>query len=340
MRYPQFAGSNHGITVPNQTSDGEHAVDLTWRPAVNKEAAGLLRGDDLGIGEFVPALVAGGLAAHFLPTLMAGGAAPFSEMAAAEAALAEGALAGGASAGGTAGGLESLVGPATGAVESAPVINLGGPTVSAVASGAGPFIPTIPGIPGLSQALSSVLDNASGGGTAATSLANALTQPTGASGIPDWLLKLLPAGIGAYASSQQADAIRQIAERSRADREPFRQKALGYLNDPNSYATGPGAATLDAVLRRLSVGGNPIGDPAKLGIATSAGLQDWRNTVLGLGNLGLAGEDTRASLDLNAVKADKGVWDSLGAGVADVVKPQKSLEDILKSMGGMKLSIT
>jgi hypothetical protein len=40
---------------------------------------------------------------------------------------------------------------------------------------------------------------------------------------------------------------------------------------------GPGAASLDATLRRLSVGGNPIGDPTKLGIATQAGLQNWQS---------------------------------------------------------------
>jgi len=343
-RYPQFAGSNHGITVPNQTSDGDHAVDLTWRPAVNKEAAGLLRGDDLGIGEFAPLAVMAMMGAHFggVPGFGGEAAAGLGEAVSgtygataselANAAASYGGGLGSASAGGTASGLESLVGPATGAVESAPVINTAaGPTVSAVASGAGPFIPTIPGIPGLSQALSSVLDNASGGGTAA-SLANSLTQPTGGGSLMDILTKLGPSLAGAYASSQQADAIRELYNQSRADREPFRQKAIGYLNDPNSYITGPGATALDGVLRRLSVGGNPVGDPAKLGIATSAAMNDWRNAVTGFGNLGLAGEDTRANLGMGAINADANVWNALGAGADKVLNPQPSLYDHFKRM--------
>jgi len=365
-------GSAPGAILPDRLAQ---AYQSQLRPSwVQKDIPdGLFQEKLFSIGASLPA----GYAAW--SALAGGAAAPFSEIAAGEAALAsEAAAAGSAAAGGTAGGAvfdpsslgswdvlpgaeapwgagESVSGNflqpgwSEGAMQTGTFDQYGAlsyPGGAGQGAGAGTIYANTAtpnvlekalGLPAGTLGLGG--DNASGGGT---SLGNILTPGggIGGAGIPDWLLKLLPAGIGAFASSQQASAIRDIAEKARADRQPFYQKAVGYLNDPNSYATGPGAATLDAVLRRLSVGGNPIGDPAKLGIATSAGLQDWRNTVLGLGNLGLAGEDTRASLDLGAVKADKGVWDSLGAGVADVVKPQKSLEDILKSMGGMKLSLT
>jgi hypothetical protein len=294
------------------------------------------------------ALGLGGAASGLFGSAGGAAAAPFGEMAAAESALAaEAAGLGSASAGGTAAlsGAESFVGPATGAVESAPVINVaGGPTVSAVASGAGPFVPVVGGMTGLSNAVSGALNtlggNASGGGTAAGA-AGSLFAPNGQFNP----LSLIPAGLGAFASNQQADAIRELANQSRADRAPFLNKSLQYLNDPNSYATGPGAAMLDANLRRLSVGGNPIGDPAKLGIATQAGLQDWRNSVLGFGNLGLAGEDTRAQLGLGAVQADSNVWNSIGSGIAQLTNPQKSIEDMLKgfkfgSLGNGSFSLT
>lgn len=137
-----------------------------------------------------------------------------------------------------------------------------------------------------------------------------------------------------YADTQRADAMKSIYNDMAAKRQPFLDKATGYMNDPSSYAAGPGASTLDSVLRRLSVTGNPVGDPAKLGIATQAGLSDWRNAVTGFGNLGLAGEDTRAGLATNAANADSAAYSDLGRGISSILNPPMSLEDILKKYKG------
>ena len=256
-----------------------------------------------------------------------------------------------ASAGGTAaGGLEGALGPATGTVLEpglqasgamvSPVGAAGAPVVSGLATGGGPFIPTTLG-GGLARILSGALDtsgSASSGGTAAgTAAGTALSRILNNGGTAaDWaeiLGRAAPGLIGAYASGEQADAIRDISERARADRAPFLGAATGWLTDPDSYYAGPGMASMKGVLHGLSSKfGNPIDSPSALGIATEAGMRDWRDAILGFGNLGLAGEDTRANLDLRATGADANVWGGLGDAAGSVFAPPRSLEQLLKEM--------
>lgn len=149
---------------------------------------------------------------------------------------------------------------------------------------------------------------------------------------------LLGAGLGALGSSQQASSLQGIADRARADRQPFLNASLGYLNNPDSYFAGPGKSAMDGVLRGLSAKvGNPIGSPTSMGIATEAGLHDWRNAVTGFGNLGLAGQDTRAQLESNAAGAEANIYNALGSGISQVTNPQPSVTDLIKmlNMGGL-----
>lgn len=181
----------------------------------------------------------------------------------------------------------------------------------------------------------------SGGGTAAGTGAGAGTALSrildGTATTADYLSVLGTAGatgLGIFGSQQQANALRDIAAQGRADRAPFLNKSLEYLNDPSAYAAGPGATSLNSVLRALSVKGNPMGNPASLELATQAGLSDWRNAVTGFGNLGLAGEDTRASLLSKATGADANALNALGYGVGQITNPPTSLADILKQLKG------
>jgi hypothetical protein len=140
-------------------------------------------------------------------------------------------------------------------------------------------------------------------------------------------------GLGMYGANQQADALRGIAEQGRADRAPFLNKSLEYLNNPEAYYSGPGQASLNATLRALSAThGNPIGSPTALGIATEAGMRDWRNAVTGFGNMGLAGEDTRASLMSQATGADANTLNALGWGLDRATQP-RTLEEALRRSG-------
>lgn len=142
-------------------------------------------------------------------------------------------------------------------------------------------------------------------------------------------------GLGVVGSMQQADTFRRLAEQARADRAPFLGKSLEWLSNPTAYAEGPGKAFMDATLRRLSAThGNPIDSPTAMGLATQAGLQDWRGAVTGFGNLGLAGEDTRASLGTREAGADANVFNAIGSGIADLTTQRTPWEQFLRQMGG------
>lgn len=149
---------------------------------------------------------------------------------------------------------------------------------------------------------------------------------------------LLSAGLGMYGSNQQAKSLMDIANQAKADRQPFLNAALGYLGNPDSYFAGPGKSAMDATLRGLSASvGNPIGSPTAMGIATEAGLRDWRNAVTGFGNMGLAGQDLRAGLQSQAAQADANGLNALGYGLNTVLNPQPNITDIVKAMnmGGL-----
>lgn len=140
------------------------------------------------------------------------------------------------------------------------------------------------------------------------------------------------AGLGAFGAIQQANAFRDLAEKARADRAPFLAKANEWMANPDAYYAGPGKSSLNAVLRGLSVNGNPFGNATSLALATEAGMRDWRGAVTGFGNMGLAGEDTRAQLGSNAINSDAGVWNAIGGGIADVTRPRNSLTDLYRQL--------
>ena len=62
----------YGVTLPENVANQYSQLGL--RPAVNKEAAGLLRGDDLGIGEYAPLAIMAMLGGHFAGVPGVGGA--------------------------------------------------------------------------------------------------------------------------------------------------------------------------------------------------------------------------------------------------------------------------
>lgn len=161
----------------------------------------------------------------------------------------------------------------------------------------------------------------------------------------DWVSVLGTAGatgLGMFSSNQQANTLERLAAENRADRLPYLQASQGYLADPESYWQGPGQASLDANLRRLSAShGNPISSPTALGIASQAGLMDWRDAITGFGNMGLSGADTRANLGVGAAGAQANMWGNLAGGVSDLINPRKSLADLMReyaiTVGGSRI---
>jgi hypothetical protein len=183
-------------------------------------------------------------------------------------------------------------------------------------------------------------DGATGGGSAAagagagTALSRILA---GTATDADWLSILGTAGatgLGMFGAGQQASALRDIANQARGDRAPFLAKSTEYLNNPNAYLEGPGKASMDAVLRSLSVKGNPAGMPSSMGLAGEYGLKSWLDATTGLGNLGLAGEDSRSNTLAKAAGADSNVLNALGYGIGTVTNPPVTLESLLRQMRG------
>ena len=140
--------------------------------------------------------------------------------------------------------------------------------------------------------------------------------------------------MGVLGSNQKKNEQENIAGGIAADRKPYLQASQGWLADPNSYFEGPGKSSMDSVLRQLSAThGNPIGSPTAMGIATEAGLKDWRNAVTGLGSLGLGGQGLTAQYQSAAADSAGDRYQAIGSGLANITKPVQSLSDILKSMG-------
>lgn len=142
------------------------------------------------------------------------------------------------------------------------------------------------------------------------------------------------AGLGAYGANQQGNALRDIAAGARADRAPFLDYSRSLLSGgPEAYAAGPGAGATKGLLNALSVKGNPFGNPGDLMRGSSQLGSLWQNAVTGFGNMGLAGEDTRANLETRAAGADTNVLREIAAGVGDIFTPRTTLADILKALG-------
>jgi hypothetical protein len=138
-----------------------------------------------------------------------------------------------------------------------------------------------------------------------------------------------------YSSNKMADTIRGISAENRADRLPYLNASLGYLNDPASYGAGPGMAATKNVLGALGAKfGNPIGSGTALQLATDAGLRDWREAVTGFGNMGLSGADTRARLGVEGAQANADVYSNLAGGISELINPkprQQTLADLWRS---------
>ena len=150
----------------------------------------------------------------------------------------------------------------------------------------------------------------------------------------DWVSVLGTAGatgLGMFSANQQANTLERLAAENRADRLPYLQASQGYLADPESYVSGPGAAAMKGTLAGLSAKfGNPIGSPTAMAISNEAALRDWRDAVTGFGNMGLSGADTRANLGMAGATADANKWTTLAGGISNVVNPPRSLADLLR----------
>jgi hypothetical protein len=184
-----------------------------------------------------------------------------------------------------------------------------------------------------------------------------LTKPDGSAdggALMSLLGKLGAAGLGAYGSSQQSNALTELANKYSEYGAPSRARFEASMTPGFDPSTIPGyAGALDSssksILARLSAtGGNPFGNPAGLvqankdivsGTAMPA-LGEYQRLNLSAGGLGNLNAAVPA-LQQGAINADGNVLSALGYGLnaATQQQPQQqSLADLMKAFNIQGLS--
>lgn len=188
-------------------------------------------------------------------------------------------------------------------------------------------------------------------GTAATNnmLSSAGIAAGGASGLDGILSNLTSAQgignilstvLGAYGSNQLQNSLENIANQARADREPYRQKSLEFLNNPAAFYGGPmgqelGRSTANALSANF---GNLFDSPTGQATMMQAMLPQYMGTVTSLGNLGLGGQSAIMQAQTNAANAGSNVYNAIGSGISNITNPQPSIMDILRQVQSMNRS--
>lgn len=237
------------------------------------------------------------------------------------------------------------LGPATGAIEAAPVIGgAGEPLLTGIASGADPFVDTgVLGAAGLGAGAGTAALDAGAGATAAGAAAGSgLGTTLAQGGLLAAIARGLPGVAGAVASKQQSDAYERLANQYLSIGAPSRARFEGSFAPGFTMASDPGFTdaldqTTKATLHGLSVSGNPADSPNAWMQTLSdinskfafPALQEYRRLNAGTG--GLASLTAAAPGAATAgVNAEGNVLNSLGGAAADIFNPPKSLADLLR----------
>ena len=197
------------------------------------------------------------------------------------------------------------------------------------------------------------------------------TIPTSTSGTPSWLSqlskaptsllkslgmsdsdissigKLAAAGLGAYASNSQANALADVAKQYAEYGAPYRAELARLQSDPGSFLTSPRVTTAvdqgtGALARALSAkDGNPIGSGRALqelqNYSTNSLYGQLANRENQLANFGgLSNFNAAApSANLASVQQTGNMYNAIGAGINDVFNPQPTYLDLIKAMKGL-----
>ena len=148
-----------------------------------------------------------------------------------------------------------------------------------------------------------------------------------------------PAAIGAIAANNQANSLSALSDRYMSLGEPSRARYEASFAPGFTMANDPGYMdalnqSAKATLHGLSVGGNPAGSPNAWAQSLSdlnaksayPALQNFRNQAAATGGYG-AFNTAAPGAATGAINAQRGVYDALGAGAADIFNPPKSLAE-------------
>jgi hypothetical protein len=194
----------------------------------------------------------------------------------------------------------------------------------------GNILKNVNNIPGLSQ----LLRGASSGNTSALDAIKKIFSGNGSwSDGLSALGGIAPSLLGMYASNQQTNALKDLANKYSEYGAPYRSQLAEISADPNKFYNSTAAQKgVDTVLNKLSIGGNPSGSPYKQQLAVDSLWNDYgkeRDRLAGFG--GLTNYNAAApSLDAQAVNSQGNMYNALGAGLNDIFNPKTSLADLLK----------
>lgn len=234
-------------------------------------------------------------------------------------------------------GLDALVQGGSNLPSMPPTPNLPGttsPTLPTTPGGTGTIIDGVPPV-GTAAGAAGALGSA--GSSGAQGILSKIMDGTATA--DDWMKiagQVGATGLGVLGSLNQTNAIKDLANQTRAERAPALNAFNSALADPSSwYSSAPAMGATDAVLRKLSVNGNPALNPGDLSKAAAYNLGGYNDYLRTMGNLGLSGQATNAQLGLEGVKSQGNIYNVLGAGLNDLTQPKpdyaKGVLDLFKN---------
>lgn len=137
---------------------------------------------------------------------------------------------------------------------------------------------------------------------------------------------------GYFGSKEVSDAYKDLNTQLSGQRAPFLNKAVGYVNDPQSFYTSPEATgAADASMRALSTKfGNPGTSPTAQSLATGALYDRYLNSVNTLGSLGLGGQGIQANLGSQVATSAGQPYAIAGNLIGGLTSPTMNVDQLLQ----------
>lgn len=169
----------------------------------------------------------------------------------------------------------------------------------------------------------------------------------GTASTADWLSVIgggAATGLGIYGANEQANKLKEIADRYYATGAPSRDRYEASFAPGFRAADMPGYqdaldTSTESLLRKASTGGNPVGNPGVMaeiakyvtGNVALPALQNYRSQNANTG--GYSSFNTAApSAATGAVGAGSNVYNAIGSGIADLTNPRMTLADLARSL--------
>jgi hypothetical protein len=161
---------------------------------------------------------------------------------------------------------------------------------------------------------------------------------SGSGGGTDWLKtlgSLGAAGLGAYASNKQTNALEAQAQRYEGYGAPYRQKLSELYKDPTSFLSSPEVRVpvdqgTSSLMRSLSTQGNPFGSGNALQQGQSYAsdqlfgkLGQEKDRLAGFGGLSSYNQ-AAPQASTNAINSSSNAWNAVGAGANNIFNPPQT----------------